>query len=317
MTTKTKTQGTTQATQGEKTGAGVPWPGRQGQRMFLESTLGALERAGWAFTFNVSDRADLSIGLTSPTGKTGTLRLLMARKGDEAAAMPGQAHPILEEGQVLFVARIRGTGDRPLRDADAPLGVNWYGTSPRTFVWWLGMVDEDHPVVQPHRQVRVEAGGKVADVDELVAPFIERLWRAGLPTLYSCQFASRGKFPMYINPGPGGDVGAMVRALGLQRGEYAVRNGVLWLPLPDKHAKPAKPPHVKKKAIPRLVDDATHHRACAALYRSACREGGGEGFQQPGRAYTVWVDDRTLELANCKGKLGRVRVMRDGRMTAL
>lgn len=65
----------------------------------------------------------------------------------------------------------------------------------------------------------------------------------------------------------------------------------------------------------RAVTPEQHARAVDALRRAA--ERGGHIFMQPAAACTSWADTRTLELANARGSLGRVRVYADGRMRAL
>ena len=65
------------------------------------------------------------------------------------------------------------------------------------------------------------------------------------------------------------------------------------------------------------IDDTEHYRACAALYRAHLRAGYTDvQFNQPNK-YLTTRRGNVITLSNCNGKLGHVRVYRDGRMRAV
>jgi len=45
---------------------------------------------------------------------------------------------------------------------------------------------------RPHPTVTVEVGDRCADIDILIAPLIEAMWKAGINTMMSCQEAEPG-----------------------------------------------------------------------------------------------------------------------------
>ena len=83
--------------------------------------------------------------------------------------------------------------------------------------------------------------GKKIWVDEQLAPFIQKLWDAGVKTWTSCQWDGFPDkvYPAYINPcvppsrkGQACDWSSpdeMAEILGLERWQWRSRNGVLWL----------------------------------------------------------------------------------------
>ena len=95
-----------------------------------------------------------------------------------------------------------------------------------------------------HKQVicTTSAGEKI-EVDEKIAPFVQRLWDNGVKTWVSCQWdgSENKKFPAYINPRYYREISAeadytpyatpieMATILGLKRNQWRQYNGVLWL----------------------------------------------------------------------------------------
>lgn len=194
----------------------------------LEDAMNILSDSGWT----IKVQPPKTLALRSKSGKRGLLDLLKCKPGEEAEYFKGHSIcPVLSAGQTAYIASVTGVGKKPLRNVVLLIGINGVQVHGASLAQWLMDVDAHHPRIHPHPQVHVRVGDQSAEVDELVAPFIERIWKAGITTWTSCQHADSGAFPMYINSGDGFGK-EMAKALGLKRGEYLIKNGVLWLPLP-------------------------------------------------------------------------------------
>ena len=89
--------------------------------------------------------------------------------------------------------------------------------------------------------------GEQIEVDELLAPYIQRLWDAGITTWTSCQWdgPKDKKYPAYINPNVPNEPRPatpeeMAKVLGLEQGQWRQYNGVLWLHRSLVQHKPGK-----------------------------------------------------------------------------
>lgn len=73
------------------------------------------------------------------------------------------------------------------------------------------------------------AGERIA-IDEKIAPFVQRLWNAGMETWTSCQWdgSPNKTYPAYINSNSC-SAKQMAEILGLERWQWKSRNDVLWL----------------------------------------------------------------------------------------
>lgn len=85
----------------------------------------------------------------------------------------------------------------------------------------------------PHGQVGIYDATRqhvVFEVDVGVRVAVQRLYDAGIYTWMSCQWEGppTKKFPAYINPRGVCNLHEMAEIIGLRRGNYRVRNGVLW-----------------------------------------------------------------------------------------
>lgn len=200
----------------------------------FQDALNILSDSGWTIKLQSRSTSRFPlVVLRSKSGKRGLLDLfLKCKPGEEAEYFKGHATvPVLSAGQTAYMASVTGVGKNPLRNVVLLIGINGVQVRGASLAQWLMDVDAHHPRIHPHPQVHVRVGDQSAEVDELVAPFIERIWKAGITTWTSCQYADSGAFPMYINDGRG--LGReMAKVLGLKRGEYRIKNGVLWLPLP-------------------------------------------------------------------------------------
>lgn len=89
-----------------------------------------------------------------------------------------------------------------------------------------------------HKQVIcITKNGSEIEVDEKIAPYIQKLWDNGVYTWTSCQWDGdkNKKYPAYINPClpkpyhiPASPE-EMARILGLERSQWRQYNGVIWL----------------------------------------------------------------------------------------
>ena len=92
--------------------------------------------------------------------------------------------------------------------------------------------------MREHKQVICKTlEGNKFEVDEKIAPFVQRLCDAGIKTWVSCQWEGpqSKKYPAYINPciPEHGYISStpeeMAKVLGLKKWQWRQYNGVLWL----------------------------------------------------------------------------------------
>lgn len=73
--------------------------------------------------------------------------------------------------------------------------------------------------------------GEEIEIDERIAPFVQRLWDAGVKTWMSCQYDGLHSklYPAYINADGTCAAERMAEILKLERWQWRNYRGVLWL----------------------------------------------------------------------------------------